>query len=112
MQYQTLRSVSDHHVFVICRDGSFYEFVPRDVRKQGPWQGMQRGEVEKLKPVPPGVRARRLCSREVRARGIQAGVLNARGAGPRNQTGTLPVEPTSLYHHPQPQPRWPCRQPR
>ena len=49
MQYQTLRSVSDHHVFVICRDGSFYEFVPRDVRKQGPWQGMQRGEVEKLK---------------------------------------------------------------
>ena len=50
MQYQTLRSVSDHHVFVVCRDGSFYEFVPRDVRKQGPWQGMQRGEVEKLKP--------------------------------------------------------------
>ena len=22
-QYQTLRSVSDHHVFVICRDGRF-----------------------------------------------------------------------------------------
>ena len=28
MQYQTLRSVSDHHVFVVCRDGTFYELVP------------------------------------------------------------------------------------
>ena len=26
--YQTLRSVSDNHVFVVCRDGSFYERVP------------------------------------------------------------------------------------
>ena len=26
--YQTLRSVSDHLVFVVCRDGSFYERVP------------------------------------------------------------------------------------
>ncbi len=50
MQYQTLRSVSDHHVFVVCRDGSFYELVPGDVRKQGPWQVMQRGEIDKLKP--------------------------------------------------------------
>ena len=33
--YQTLRSVSDHHVFVLCRDGTFYELVPDDVRKQG-----------------------------------------------------------------------------
>ena len=38
MFYQTLRSVSDHHVFVVCRDGTFYELVPEDVRKQGPWQ--------------------------------------------------------------------------
>ena len=29
--YQTLRSVSDHHVFVVCRDGSFYERVPLHV---------------------------------------------------------------------------------
>jgi hypothetical protein len=25
MQYQTFRSVSDVHVFVLCSDGSFYE---------------------------------------------------------------------------------------
>jgi hypothetical protein len=43
------RSVSDNHVFVICRDGTFYELVPEDVRHQGPWQGMHRGEIEKLK---------------------------------------------------------------
>jgi hypothetical protein len=48
--YQTLRSVSDHHVFVVCRDGTFYELVPEEVRQQGPWQGQHRGEVEKLKP--------------------------------------------------------------
>ena len=48
--YQTLRSVSDHHVFVVCRDGRFYE-LPEKVRHQDPWQGMSRGEVEKLKPV-------------------------------------------------------------
>ena len=48
--YQTLRSVSDHHIFVVCRDGKFYEDAPQEVRKQGPWQGMQRGELEKLKP--------------------------------------------------------------
>src|SRR5271169_6838949 len=49
-QYQTLRSVSENHVFVVCRDGTFYELVPEAVRKQGPWQGMHRGEIEKLKP--------------------------------------------------------------
>jgi hypothetical protein len=41
-RYQTLRSVSDNHVFVVCRDGRFYELVPEEVRKQGPWQGMHR----------------------------------------------------------------------
>ena len=50
VQYQTLHSVSDHHVFVVCRDGTFYERVPEEVRKQGPWQGMHCGEIEKLKP--------------------------------------------------------------
>ena len=49
MQYQTLRSVSDHHVFVICRDGTFYESVPEDVRKQAPWQATRRGDVDALK---------------------------------------------------------------
>ena len=41
MSYQTLRSVSDHHIFVVCRDGAFYE-LPDYVRHQGPWQGMHR----------------------------------------------------------------------
>ena len=50
MQYQTLRSVSDHHVFVVCHDGRFYEIVPEDVRKQGAWQGQHHGEIDKLKP--------------------------------------------------------------
>ena len=50
MKYQTHRSVSDNHVFAVCRDGTFYEIVPDDVRKQGPWQGQHRGEVECLKP--------------------------------------------------------------
>ena len=50
MQYQTFRSVSDVHVFVVCRDGSFYELVPEEVRKQGPWQGQRRGDVDKLNP--------------------------------------------------------------
>jgi hypothetical protein len=49
-EYQTLRSVSDNHVFVICRDGRFYEDLPLDVRRRGPWQGMQRGLVMHLRP--------------------------------------------------------------
>jgi hypothetical protein len=47
-QYQALRSVSDNHVIVICRDGGFYD-LPDHVRHQGPWQGMRRGEIDKLK---------------------------------------------------------------
>jgi Resolvase, N terminal domain len=46
-QYQTLRSVSDHHVFVVCRDGRFYEHVPEVVRKLGPWHGNHHGEIDK-----------------------------------------------------------------
>ena len=49
-RYQTFRSISDLHVFVLCYDGSFYDAVPADVRKQGPWQGNRRGAVEALKP--------------------------------------------------------------
>ena len=40
-QYQTFRSVSDVHVFVL------YDAVPR---KQCPWQGNRSGDVEALKP--------------------------------------------------------------
>jgi hypothetical protein len=50
MQYQSLRSISDNHVFVVCRDGTFYDTVPEEVRKQGPWQGMQRGVIDELRP--------------------------------------------------------------
>lgn len=48
MQYQTLRSVSDNHLFVVCRDGGFYE-LPDSVRHRGSWQGT-RGDTEKLNP--------------------------------------------------------------
>ena len=33
---------------MVCRDGTFYEIVPEDVRKQGPWQGQHRGEMANL----------------------------------------------------------------
>jgi hypothetical protein len=46
--YQALRSVSDNHVIVICRDGCYYD-LPDHIRHQGPWQDMRRGEIEKLK---------------------------------------------------------------
>ena len=48
--YQTLRSVSDNHVFVVCKDGEFYSSVPDHVRRRGPWQVNRRGEVVNLKP--------------------------------------------------------------
>jgi hypothetical protein len=38
-RYQTFRSVSDMHLFVLCYDG----------RKQDLWQGNRRGEVNALK---------------------------------------------------------------
>jgi hypothetical protein len=37
-------------MFVLSYDGSFYDAVPPDVRKQGPWQVHRRGAVEALKP--------------------------------------------------------------
>jgi hypothetical protein len=44
MRYQTLRSVSDNPVFVVCRDGGFYD-LPDHVGHRGPRQGMHRGEI-------------------------------------------------------------------
>ncbi len=32
----------------MCRNGEFYS-LPDSVRHRGPWQGMHRGEIEKLK---------------------------------------------------------------
>ena len=42
-RYQTFRSVSDTQIFALCREGTFYESVPADVRRQGPWQGRREG---------------------------------------------------------------------
>jgi hypothetical protein len=50
VRYQSFRSVSDVHVFVLCYGGTFYEIVPDDVRRQGPWQCQCRGGVDCLKP--------------------------------------------------------------
>ncbi len=48
MTYQILRSVSDLHPFVLCRDGEFYASVPDHVRHRGPWQVNRRGELANL----------------------------------------------------------------
>ena len=50
MQYQTLRSVSDHHVHLICGAEEAFADLPDHVRHLGPWQVMSRGEIELLKP--------------------------------------------------------------
>jgi hypothetical protein len=44
MRYQTLRSVSDNHVSVVCRDGGFYD-LPDQVLHRGPRQVLHRGEI-------------------------------------------------------------------
>ena len=43
-RYQNLRSASDTHLYVLCRDGEF-EQLPEYIRKQGPWHVMRRGEI-------------------------------------------------------------------
>lgn len=49
MKCQTLRSVSDNHVFVLCRDECLGD-LPDHIRHQGPWQSLRRGAVVCLKP--------------------------------------------------------------
>jgi hypothetical protein len=71
-RYQTFRSVSDVHVSVLCRDGTFYERVPEEVRKQGPWQGQHRGEVEPQKEV----RTQRSTVRIARS-GLSSGAVHS-----------------------------------
>jgi hypothetical protein len=48
-QYQALRSISDSHVILICREECFGD-LPDHVRHQGPWQSVRRGAVVYLKP--------------------------------------------------------------
>jgi hypothetical protein len=50
-RYQTLRSISDNHVFVVCREGGFYD-IPQDIRRRGPWQVRHRGESIDQPPLP------------------------------------------------------------
>ena len=71
MQYQGLRSVSDNHMFVVCRDGEFYS-LPKHVRRRGPWQGMHRGELSRLGPDYWLDLEEQGYSRAMRARGVQA----------------------------------------
>jgi hypothetical protein len=47
---QTLRSISDNHVHLICGEDEAFADLPDHVRHLGPWQVMSRGEIEKLKP--------------------------------------------------------------
>lgn len=44
-----MRTVSDSHVHLICRDGCFDD-LPSAVRHLGPWQALRRGEIENLRP--------------------------------------------------------------
>ena len=69
------------HVFVLCYDGSFYEGVPDDVRKQGPWQGNAAATSMRWGPEYRMALARDGYG-EVRARGIQAGGLKKKGQHP------------------------------
>jgi hypothetical protein len=49
-RYQTLRSISDNHVHLICGADEAFADLPDHVRHQGPWRVMSRGEIDKLKP--------------------------------------------------------------
>jgi hypothetical protein len=50
MRYQSLRSISDSHIHLICGADEAFADLPDHVRHLGPWRVMQRGEIDKLKP--------------------------------------------------------------
>ena len=66
MQYQTFRSVSDVHVFVLCYDSKFYESVPEKFARARPVAGSapRRGRVPQAR-VSSSARAGRVCAGEV-----------------------------------------------
>jgi hypothetical protein len=47
---ERIESAQHRGLVVLGYDGKFYDVVPDDVRKQGPWQGQHLGDVDKLKP--------------------------------------------------------------
>ena len=48
MRYQIVRSVRDKKIHVIFCEDSF-DSLPDDIRKLGPWQSLQRGDLDRLK---------------------------------------------------------------
>lgn len=51
MQYELMRGTNDKHVHVLCYADQFYsDDVPDHVRKRGPWQQLEFGDVETLLP--------------------------------------------------------------
>lgn len=47
--YEKARSRNDNHLFVLCYADRFYEDVPPDVIRRGPWRS-SRGLVSALRP--------------------------------------------------------------
>ena len=47
-EYEVLRSVSNHWFHVIYRAGAF-DRLPDSVRREGPWQLIGRGSLERLR---------------------------------------------------------------
>ena len=51
MRYELSRGSNDKTRHVVCREDEFYTIVPDHIRKRGPWQVINRGEVQSLKPA-------------------------------------------------------------
>lgn len=48
-RYEVTRTQQDKETHVISREGRFYEDVPTEIRRQGPWWGTARGRIADLK---------------------------------------------------------------
>lgn len=48
-KYESWRSHRDKWLNVICMDGAFDKVVPEKIRHRGPWTGIKRGPVGRLK---------------------------------------------------------------
>jgi len=49
MRYSISRSINDKNLHLVFEETCFDE-LPEHVRKQGPWQHLKSGEIEKLRP--------------------------------------------------------------
>lgn len=50
MRYEVNRSTRHKLYHVICRDEAFYRDVPDEIRHNGPWWTVGRGDIDALKP--------------------------------------------------------------